>query len=50
MAQVEPVRVHYLVWYAPEVKRYVKMQRRILSAAGSEMEKDVFELVAHRQP
>lgn len=50
VAQVEPVRVHYLVWYAPEVRRYVKMQRRILSAAGSEMEKDVFELVAHRQP
>lgn len=50
VAQVEPVRVHYLVWYAPEVKRYVKMQRRMLSAASLEMEKDVFELVEHRQP
>lgn len=48
LAPVEPVRIHYLVWYAPQTKRYVKMQRRILSAAGQEMEKDLFELVAHR--
>jgi len=48
LAPIEPVRMHYLVWYAPQVKRYVKMQRRMLSAAGREMEKDVFELVAHR--
>jgi hypothetical protein len=48
LAPIEPVRIHYLVWYAPQVKRYVKMQRRMLSAAGREMEKDLFELVAHR--
>jgi len=47
-ASIEPVRIHYLVWYAPEVKRYVKMQRRVLSAASREIEKDVFELVSHR--
>ncbi|MDP2017909.1 toll/interleukin-1 receptor domain-containing protein [Hydrogenophaga sp.] len=47
-AAIEPVRIHYLIWYAPEVKRYVKMQRRVLSAASREIEKDVFELVAHR--
>ena len=47
-ASIEPVRIHYLVWYAPEVKRYVKMQRRMISANSREIEKDVFELVAHR--
>lgn len=46
--QVEPVRIHYLIWYAPEVKRYVKMQRRVIVASGAENERDVFELVAHR--
>lgn len=49
-AQLEPVGIHYLVWYAPEAKRYVKMQRRIISASNSENERDVFELVAHRMP
>ncbi|KRC11546.1 hypothetical protein ASE11_19255 [Hydrogenophaga sp. Root209] len=48
LAAIEPVRIHYLVWYAPQVKRYVKMQRRVISAANREMEKDLFELVAHR--
>ncbi|MBT9466463.1 toll/interleukin-1 receptor domain-containing protein [Hydrogenophaga sp.] len=47
-AAIEPVRIHYLVWYAPQVKRYVKMQRRVISAANREIEKDLFELVAHR--
>ena len=49
-AQIEPVRVRYLVWYAPQVKRYVRMQRIIKSADGTESENDVFELVAHRMP
>ena len=49
-AQIEPVRVNYLIWYAPEIKRYVRMQRRISTVASSESEKDVFELVAHRMP
>lgn len=49
-AQIEPVRVHYLIWYAPDVKRYVRMQRRVTSANGSESEKDLFELLAHRTP
>lgn len=48
--QVEPVRVRYLVWYAPQVKRYVRMQRTVVSANNSEIEKDLFELVAHRVP
>lgn len=47
-AMIEPVRIHYLIWYAPSAKRYVKMQRRVISASGAENEKDVFELVAHR--
>lgn len=48
LASIEPVRIHYLVWYVPEVKRYVKMQRRVISANSREIEKDLFELVAHR--
>lgn len=42
----EPVSVQYYVWYAPEVKRYVKMQRRVISATNNELETEVFELVA----
>ena len=49
-AQLEPVGIHYLVWYAAEAKRYVKMQRRVISASNSENEHDVFELVAPRMP
>lgn len=49
-AQIEPVRVRYLIWYAPEVKRYVRMQRIIKSADGTESENDLFELVSHRLP
>ena len=48
LASIEPVRIHYLIWYAPPVKRYVKMQRRVISANSREIEKDLFELVAHR--
>jgi hypothetical protein len=48
--QVEPVRVRYTIWYAPQVKRYVRMQRTVVSANNSEIEKDLFELVAHRGP
>ncbi|QHE88877.1 toll/interleukin-1 receptor domain-containing protein [Hydrogenophaga sp. BPS33] len=47
-AGIEPVRVHYLIWYAPDAKRYVKMQRRVLMASGLEAERDIFELVARR--
>ena len=46
--RIEPVRIQYLIWYTPQTKRYVKMQRRVISASGAENEKDVFELVAHR--
>jgi len=49
-AQIEPVRVHYLIWYAPQIKRYVRMQRIVKTADSSESEKDLFELVAHRLP
>jgi len=49
-AQMEPVRVNYVIWYAPEIKRYVRMQRVVSTVANSESEKDVFELVAHHLP
>lgn len=49
-ARLEPVRVNYLVWYVPQLKRYVRMQRRITTADNSESEKDVFELLSHHLP
>jgi hypothetical protein len=49
-AASEPVQVHYLIWYAAQAKRYVKMQRRIISANRNEGERDTFELVSHRLP
>ena len=49
-AQMEPVRGNYVIWYAPEIKRYVRMQRVVSTVASSESEKDVFELVAYRLP
>jgi len=48
MRDSEPVIVHYLVWYAPEVKRYIKMQRKVISATNNELENDVIEMVAQR--
>jgi hypothetical protein len=48
--KMEPTRVHYLIWYAPEAKRYVRMQRSVTSAANTESDKDLFELVSHTLP
>lgn len=48
LAGTEPVRIQYLIWYATPAKRYVRMQRRVITASGQESERDVFELVAHR--
>jgi len=48
--QVEPVRIRYIVWYAPQLKRYVRMQRTVVAANNSEIDADLFELVAHRVP
>jgi TIR domain-containing protein/centrosomal CEP192-like protein len=47
-AELEPVRIRYLVWYAPQLARYVRMERKILSAGSTTMEEDIFELSAHR--
>lgn len=46
IAGLEPVRIHFLVWYAPGEKRYVKMQRTLASALGRDLEKDTVELVS----
>ncbi|MDX9839127.1 MAG: toll/interleukin-1 receptor domain-containing protein [Azoarcus sp.] len=45
IAGLEPVRIHFLIWYAPGQKRYVKMQRTLVSAIGRNLEKDTIELV-----
>ena len=47
MATLEPVRVQYLVWYAPRAKRYVKSIRTMISASGQVLEEDLFELVEY---
>ena len=49
-AGVEPVSIRYLIWYAAQAKRYVKMQRQLKSASGVELEHEVFELVSHKSP
>ncbi len=45
----EPVRIQYNIWYAAEIKRYVKMVRTTTAASGQRMNTDTFELVAYRQ-
>lgn len=45
----EPVRVHYQIWYAPQIKRYVKMVRSVVAKVGQTMDTDTFELVSYRQ-
>ena len=48
-AHLEPVRMHYVVWYERGAKRYVKMRRTVTSAGSSVIDDDVFELVEHRR-
>jgi hypothetical protein len=45
----EPVRMHYDIWYAAEVKRYVKMVRTTTAASGQAIDTDTFELLSYRQ-
>ncbi|MBX3611437.1 MAG: toll/interleukin-1 receptor domain-containing protein [Hydrogenophaga sp.] len=44
---LEPIRVRTLVWYAPEARRYVRLQRQVHSAGGQEIDRDLLELVSH---
>ena len=46
-AMLEPVQVKFTVWYSPKVKRYVKMERSVISASRDEIEQDTFELVEY---
>ncbi len=48
-ASREPVRVTYRIWYAKEVKRFVKMVRNTISASGQAIDTDTFELVSYQQ-
>lgn len=47
-ASVEPTDVRMSVWYAPDVRRYVKMDRRTKSASSFEIERDTVELVKYK--
>ncbi|QID18147.1 TIR domain-containing protein [Nitrogeniibacter mangrovi] len=46
-ADVEPTQAKFTLWYAPQAKRYVKMERIIQSASGIEIERDRIELVRY---
>ena len=44
----EPVRVLLTLWYAPEVKRTVKMVRVVFTDEGMHLDEDTYELVRYR--
>jgi hypothetical protein len=44
----EPIRTLLTVWYAPDVKRIVKMLRVVLTPEGMHLEEDTYELVRYR--
>jgi hypothetical protein len=44
----EPIRTVLTVWYAPEVKRTVKMLRVVLTPTGAHLDEDTYELVKYR--
>lgn len=46
---VEPVRIHYYIWYAAGIKRYVKMVRTTTAASGQRINTDTIELLSYRQ-
>ncbi len=45
----EPVRVYYQIWFAPEIKRYVKMIRKTVAASGQVIDRELVELLSFRQ-
>jgi hypothetical protein len=44
----EPIRTVLTIWYAPEVKRIVKMLRVVLTPEGMHLDEDTYELVRYR--
>ena len=44
----EPIRTVLTLWYAPDVKRIVKMVRLVLTPEGSHLDEDTYELVRYR--
>ena len=48
MGSREPVRTLLTLWYAPEVKRIVKMLRVVLTDDGMHLDEDTYELVKYR--
>ena len=47
MAGLEPVRINFVVWYAPQTKRYIKSIRTVQSAGGQVLEEELSELVSY---
>jgi hypothetical protein len=48
MRSHEPVRVVLTIWYAPEVKRTVKMVRIVWTPEGMHLDEDTCELMRYR--
>jgi hypothetical protein len=48
LADQEPTDVRLRIWYSPQAKRYVKMERIIKSASSLEAERDLIELIEYR--
>jgi hypothetical protein len=48
MRATEAVRVHHVIWYAPDVKRTAKVVRTVYSATGLRLDEDTYELVKFR--
>ena len=48
MRASEPVRILHVIWYAPDVKRAVKVVRTVYSTSGNRLDEDTYELVKYR--
>jgi len=48
LANQEPTDVRMSIWYAPQTRRYVKMERTVKSASSLEIERDTIELVRYK--
>ena len=48
MRTSEPVRILQVIWYAPEVKRAVKLVRTVYNTSGNRLDEDTYELVKFR--
>jgi PASTA domain len=48
MRASEPVRILNVIWFAPDVKRAVKLVRTVYSTSGTRLDEETYELVKYR--